>query len=91
MAVESPQHVLQGTGYGSVPPMWSGFEADGFLAVSDEEAIAYQRDLGRFEGLFVGLSSAANVCAAVKFVVSGQLGPKPTITTLLCDTGLKYI
>jgi len=91
MTVESPQHVLQGTGYGSVPPMWKGFEADGLLAVSDDEAIAYQRDLGRLEGLFVGLSSAANVCAAVKLVSNGELGPNPTITTLLCDTGLKYV
>jgi cysteine synthase A len=91
MAVESPQHVLQGTGYGSVPPMWRGFEADGFLAVSDEEAIAYQRDLGRFEGLFVGLSSAANVCAAVKLAANGELGPHPMIATMLCVTGLKYV
>ena len=71
--------------------MWKGFEADGLLAVSDDEAIAYQRDLGRLEGLFVGLSSAANVCAAVKLVSNGELGPNPTITTLLCDTGLKYV
>jgi cysteine synthase A len=91
MAVESPQHVLQGTGYGRVPPMLKGFEADGFLAVTDDEAIAFQRDLGRIEGLFVGLSSAANVCVAAKLAGSGELGPNPMIATLLCDTGLKYL
>jgi len=90
-SIERPQHVLQGTGYGIVPPMWQGFTADGYLAVTDDEAIAFQLDLGRLEGLFVGLSSAANVCAATKLAQSGELGPSPTIATLLCDTGLKYI
>jgi cysteine synthase A len=91
LPVESAQHVLQGTGYGAVPPLWRGFTADGHLAVTDEEAIACQRDLGRLEGLFVGFSSAANVCAAIELAASGELGPSPTITTLLCDTGLKYV
>ena len=88
MTVESPQHVLQGTGYGSVPAACRDFVADGYLSVTDDEAIAYQRDLGRLEGLFVGLSSAANVCAASKLAATRGGG---TIVTLLCDTGLKYI
>ena len=90
-AIESPQHVIQGTGYGIFPPHCRGFVADDYLAVTDDEAIAWQRDLGRFEGLFVGFSSAANVCAASKLAQSGALGANPTIVTLLCDTGLKYI
>jgi cysteine synthase A len=89
--VARSQHVLQGTGYGIVPPLWKGFDADGFLAVSDEDAVACQRDLGRLEGLFVGLSSAANVRAVSRLAASGELGEDPTIVTLLCDTGLKYI
>jgi cysteine synthase A len=89
--IERPQHMLQGTGYGIVPPMSQGFTADGFLAVTDDEAVAFQRDLGRLEGLFVGFSSAANVCAAGKLARSGELGQSPTIATLLCDTGLKYV
>jgi cysteine synthase len=89
--VQSPQHVLQGTGYGAVPPLWHGFKADGFLAVTDDEAIACQRDLGRLEGLFVGLSSAANIRAALKLAESDALGADPTVATLLCDTGLKYV
>lgn len=89
--VESAQHVLQGTGYGAVPPLCRGFVADGYLDVSDDEAVRYQRDLGRLEGLFVGLSSAANVCAASKLAASGELGTNPTVATLLCDTGLKYL
>jgi cysteine synthase A len=90
-AIERPQHVLQGTGYGVVPPLWRDFTPDGFLAVSDDDAIATQRDLGRIEGLFVGLSSAANVRTAANLAASGELGTNPTIVTLLCDTGLKYV
>jgi cysteine synthase len=90
-AVESPQHVIQGTGYGVVPAMCRDFRADGYLAVTDDEAIRYQRELGAREGLFVGFSSAANVCAASKLAQSGELGNDPTVVTLLCDTGLKYI
>jgi cysteine synthase A len=91
LPVASAQHVLQGTGYGAIPPLWRGFTADGHLAVTDDEAIACQRDLGRLEGLFVGLSSAANVCASIKLATSGEFGANPTIATLLCDTGLKYV
>jgi cysteine synthase A len=42
------------------------------------------------EGLHVGFSSAANVCAAIKLIESGRLGESPTVATILCDTGLKY-
>jgi cysteine synthase A len=89
--VESPRHVLQGTSYGFVPPHCRGFAADGFLAVSDEEAIETQRQLGSCEGVFVGPSSAANVCAAMKLAVGRSIGENPTILTLLCDSGLKYL
>jgi cysteine synthase A len=91
LPIESHKHVIQGTSYGTVPPHWKGFRADGFLAVTDDEAMAMQRDLGRLEGLFVGLSSAANVAAASKLAAGGQLGDDPTIVTLLCDTGLQYV
>ena len=85
--IERPQHVLQGTGYGKVPPLWKDFSPNGFLAVSDDEAIECQRDLGRLEGLFVGLSSAANVVASRRMTHETEW----TVVTLLCDTGLKYV
>lgn len=88
--VTKPCHRLQGTGYGRVPPQWGPELADGFLAVSDEEAGVYRSLLARREGLHVGFSSGANVCAAVKLIESGRLGRDPTVVTVLCDTGLKY-
>ncbi len=88
--VEKPCHLLQGTGYGIVPPQWDPALVDSLLAVSDEEAARFRWSLADVEGLHVGFSSAANVCAAVKLVESGRLGPAPTVVTVLCDTGLKY-
>jgi cysteine synthase A len=91
MEITKPDHLLQGTGYGIVPPQWEPELADGFISVSDEEATVFLAKLAEREGLFVGYSAAANVCAAVKVIESGKLGGDPVIATILCDTGLKYV
>jgi cysteine synthase A len=88
--VAKPCHLLQGTGYGLVPPQWEAGLLDSLLAVSDADAANFRRALAEKEGLHVGFSSAANVCAAVVLVESGRLGPSPRVATILCDTGLKY-
>lgn len=88
--VVKPKHRLQGTGYGVIPPHWDPTLADVFLAVSDPEAVEWRRRLAVREGLHVGFSSAANVCAAARLLSSGRLPPGATVVTLLCDTGLKY-
>ena len=88
--VTKPRHLIQGTSYGRIPEHWNPDFVDGFLAVSDAEVEATRDLLGRLEGLYVGYSSAANVAAAVKLMESGALGPAPVVTTLLCDSGLKY-
>lgn len=88
--VVKARHTLQGTGYGSVPPHWKPGLADGFAAVADDDARIFKERLAHEEGLHVGYSAAANVCAAVRLIESGRLGPAPTVATVLCDTGLKY-
>jgi cysteine synthase len=90
IAIQDARHVLQGAGYGSVPPAWDAQLADEFLFVSDQEALEYRRLLAAQEGLYVGFSAAANVCAAIKLLESGRLPTNATVVTLLCDTGLKY-
>lgn len=45
--------------------------------------------LAREEGLFAGTSTGANVIAALR--LAEQLGPRATIVTVLCDTGMKYL
>jgi cysteine synthase A len=88
--VGKPRHVIQGTGYGLVPPLWDAGLMDLSLAVSDEEAEDWRRRLAVREGLYVGLSAAANVCAAARLLGSGTLPADAVVATVLCDTGLKY-
>ena len=89
-AVTKAKHLMQGAGYGSVPPMWEPELMSSSIAVSDEEVTAWKRRLAIDEGLYVGFTAAANVCAATKMLSSGVLAPNATVATVLCDTGLKY-
>ena len=88
--VTEARHIMQGTGYGLVPPQWDGGLMDLSLTVTDTEVEDWRRKLAVREGLYVGFSSAANVCAAVRLLRSGRLRPDATVATVLCDTGLKY-
>lgn len=88
--VTKPQHVIQGTGYAHIPDRWRPELMDFSIAVSDEDAEMWRARLGAMEGLFVGYSSAANVCAAARLLKSGRLSENAAVATLLCDTGLKY-
>lgn len=83
-------HIIQGTGYGFVPQHWDARLADGVIAVSDEEVVHYRKLLANKEGLDVGYSSGANVCAAIKLLESEKLPADATVVTILCDLGLKY-
>lgn len=88
--IENPKHIIQGMGYGVQLPHWQAELVDEYLAVSDEEADRYRHILAQKEGLYVGYSAAANVCAAIKLIESGRIGDSPVVATILCDTGLKY-
>ena len=88
--VINARHKIQGIGYGIVLPHWDSSLMDVSLGVSDEEAEEWRSNLARREGLYVGFSAAANVCAAAKLLKSGQLKPDAVVATVLCDTGLKY-
>ncbi|XP_047538571.1 putative inactive cysteine synthase 2 [Vanessa atalanta] len=88
--ITKPLHLLQGSGYGCVPNLFSFGYLDGTLTVSDDEALYYKKLIGEKEGLYVGYTSGANVAAAVKLLESGQLPPDAWVVTMLNDTGLKY-
>jgi cysteine synthase A len=88
--VTKPKHILQGIGYGSIPPLWEIGLADLMIAVDDVSAENYRQLLAEKEGLYVGYSAAANVCASIRMIQDGILGNIPTVVTILCDTGLKY-
>jgi cysteine synthase A len=87
---ENPAHRIQGGGYAMAAlPLLAGIAVDGFVTVTDEEAIAAARMLARSEGIFAGFSSGANLAAALKLLQ----GPEKdgVIAIMICDTGLKYL
>jgi cysteine synthase A len=85
-----PSHRIQGGGYAFAElPLLNGIAIDGFVTVSDEEAIAMARRLAREEGIFGGFSSGANVAAALQLLRGPEAGG--TIAVMICDSGLKYL
>ena len=88
--VTNPDHRIQGGGY-SMPdlPLIDGDLTDGYLEVTDEEALDVTRRLAREEGIFAGFSSGANVAAAMHLLKTICKGK--TIAVLLGDSGLKYL
>jgi cysteine synthase len=82
-------HKIDGIGAGFVVPLWHTGVADAIETVSTEEAVAMAFRLAREEGLFAGTSTGANLLAALR--VAEQLGPRATVVTVLCDTGMKYL
>lgn len=67
--VSDPQHRIQGGGYGlDELPLMEGTQVDGFVQVTDTEAIEAARTLARREGIFAGYSSGANAAAARKLL-----------------------
>ena len=88
--ITNSSHKIQGGGY-SMPELGyiSRDNIDGFIQISNDEAILTARRLAREEGIFAGFSSGANVCAAMK-LLRGECKGK-TIVVLCCDSGLKYL
>jgi len=85
-----PNHRIQGGGYSIRDiPFLEGFRIDGYLQVSDEEAISCSRRLAAEEGIFAGFSSGANVAAALQLLREEARGK--TVVTIACDSGLKYL
>jgi cysteine synthase A len=82
-------HKIEGIGSGFVPPLWETQIADQIIQVTTNEAREMSKRLAREEGIFAGISSGANVVAAIK--VAKKLGPSSTVVTLMVDSGLKYL
>lgn len=85
----SGKHRLEGMGAGFVPAICRLDLADDIMAVSDEDAYQTARKLASVEGIFGGVTSGANVWAALQR--ARILGPGKTIVTIVCDSGLKYL
>ena len=82
-------HGIQGIGASFVPGVLNTEIYDEVIGVKDEDAFAMMKRLSREEGLLVGISSGANVWAAMK--VAQQLGAGKRVVTILPDTGERYL
>ncbi|MBM3436862.1 MAG: cysteine synthase family protein [Bacteroidetes bacterium] len=85
----SGTHRLEGIGAGFVPSICRLDLADEIIAVSDEDAYDTARKLARMEGIFGGITSGANVWAAMQR--ARILGSGKKIVTVVVDSGLKYL
>ncbi len=83
-------HKIQGIGAGFVPEILNTKIYDEIITVSDEDAFAFGRRIGRSEGVLVGISSGAAVWAAVQIAKRPESEGK-NIVVLLPDTGDRYL
>ena len=83
-------HGLQGIGAGFIPEVLDPSVYDEIIPVTDEDAYATGRELGRKEGILAGISSGAALWAAVKLAKRPENAGK-NIVVLLPDTGDRYL
>jgi cysteine synthase A len=86
----SGPHKIQGIGAGFVPAVLNTSVYDEIIPVKNEDAFAVAREIGRVEGLLVGISSGAVAWAATELAKRPENAGK-TIVVVLPDTGERYL
>jgi len=92
MQPDSPFHGLEGMKHMAStinPKIFDAAIADNRIEVKTEDAYKTARRLAAEEGLFVGISSGANVQAALEIAKTLPAGSR--IATILCDNGYRYL
>lgn len=83
-------HKIQGIGAGFVPDVLNTKIYDEVIAVTNEDAFAVGKEIGRAEGVLVGISSGAAVWAGIQLAKRPENKGK-NIVVLLPDTGDRYL
>ena len=87
---ENPgKHSIQGIGTGFIPKNYDASVVDEIVKISSEEAVEYAKKASHDFGLFVGISSGANIAAA--YQVAKKLGKGKIVLTIAPDGGEKYL
>ena len=89
MGVAGP-HKIQGIGAGFVPAVLDTTVYDEIIPVENDDAFATGKEIGKREGILVGISSGAAVWAAIELAKRPENAGK-TIVALLPDTGDRYL
>ena len=83
-------HKIQGIGAGFVPEVLDTKVYDEIIPVENDDAFATGKEIGKSEGVLVGISSGAAVWAAIE-LAKRQENEGKTIVVLLPDTGDRYL
>jgi len=83
-------HKIQGTGAGFIPGNLHLENIDECVKVSNDDAFAMARRIAAEEGILVGISTGANVCAAIEIAKRSENKGK-MIVTIACSTGERYL
>ena len=83
-------HKIQGIGAGFIPRNYHAELVDEIVQIRDEEAVSTAKKLAREEGIAVGISSGAAMCAALKLAEKEEYAGK-WIVVLLPDTAERYL
>ena len=83
-------HKIQGIGANFIPETMDCNLPDEIITVTDEEAFACGKEMARTEGILVGISSGAALCAAVKVAERPEFFRK-NIVVIFPDTGERYL
>lgn len=82
-------HGIQGIGANFIPAIYNQEVVDEIIDMDEETAYAAARDLGKQEGMLVGMSAGGNYAAAK--IIAKRLGKGKKVVTVLPDTGERYL
>lgn len=83
-------HRIQGIGAGFIPKVLNASSFNEIMCVDDDDAFAMARRLAKEEGILCGISSGANVHAAVQ-IASRPENKGKHLVVIICDTGERYL
>lgn len=83
-------HKIQGIGAGFIPTTFDAYAVDMIITVTNDDAMKYAREVAKTEGLLVGISSGAALCAALQLSLEPENRGK-NIVVILPDTGERYL